>query len=133
MSELLDGLFGDPEVDATFTSAATVTTMLDVLAAIASAEAAVGLLPPAAAEAIRASARVDRIDLGALAAGARDSGNLAIPLIEQLTRAVASDRPEAARHVHQSATSQDVLDTAAVLQVRAAGAVIVARVERAAG
>jgi 3-carboxy-cis,cis-muconate cycloisomerase len=132
MSELLDPLFGDPDVDATFTSAATTRVMLDVLAALVHAEAAAGLVPADAVSVIRAAARVDRIDLAALAAGARASGNLAIPLIEQLTAAVATRNPEAAPFVHLGATSQDVIDTACVLQVRTAGAVIVARTERAA-
>jgi 3-carboxy-cis,cis-muconate cycloisomerase len=132
MSELLDGLFGDPAVDAVFNSTATVATLLDVIAAIAGAEADVGRLPEAAAQAIRAAARADRIDFGALAAGAGASGNLAIPLVEQLTSVVAREHPDAAQYVHQSATSQDVLDTAAIVQVRAAGALVVARTERAA-
>jgi 3-carboxy-cis,cis-muconate cycloisomerase len=132
MSELLDGLFGDPEVDAAFGTPATVGTLLDVLAAIAGAEAAVGLVPVAAAEAIRAAARVDRIDLGLLATGARANGNLVIPLVEQLARAVSSDAGDAARYVHLGATSQDVLDTATVIQLRTAGAAIVARTNRAA-
>jgi 3-carboxy-cis,cis-muconate cycloisomerase len=47
------------------------------------------------------------------------AGNLAIPLLQQLTAVVARTSQEAARHVHHGATSQDALDTGLVLQVRA--------------
>ena len=48
-------------------------------------------------------------------------GNVVIPLVRKLTEAVAARNPESARYVHRGATSQDIMDTALVLQLRAAG------------
>ena len=60
-------------------------------------------------------ARPKAFDLGALAEAATRSGNLAIPLVKALTASVARADAEAARYVHWGATSQDVIDTAAML------------------
>jgi len=86
--------------------------MLDVEAALAAAEAQLGIVPPAAAEAIAAACDAGRFDPGALAREARDTGSPVVPLV----RALAAELPgEAARYVHWGATSQDVMDTAAML------------------
>ncbi len=58
------------------------------------------------------------VDLAALMAESKEAGNLAIPLLRQLTAAVRERSETAARWVHFGATSQDVLDTAIVLQMR---------------
>ena len=91
--------------------------MLDTEAALARASAKAGLVPVEAAEAIAAQCRAERFDpaeLGALSAAA---GNPVVPLVRQL-----ADRlpPGVADHVHAGATSQDVLDTAAMLVARRA-------------
>ena len=130
-ADLLAALFGDAEVDARFSDQARLQAMLDVEAALADAEAHLGIIPPAAAIAIRAAARADRLDAGALASEAAEAGNLAIPLVRQLTRIVSAADPAAARHVHWGATSQDIIDTGLVLQVRAAVPVILRHLERA--
>ena len=94
--------------------------MLTAEAALAAASAEVGLLPGAAADAIAAACRVEAFDLGALGREAAASGNPVVPLVRALTarvRAEAGD--EAAGWVHHGATSQDILDTAAVLVTRA--------------
>jgi 3-carboxy-cis,cis-muconate cycloisomerase len=62
----------------------------------------------------------DFIDMDALVREARDAGNIAIPFVQQLTAAVMARSEAAARSVHLGATSQDVLDTALVLQMRKA-------------
>jgi 3-carboxy-cis,cis-muconate cycloisomerase len=64
------------------------------------------------AEAIAAACVADRFDAAAIAAAASGSGNPVVPLKAALTEAV--DGPAAA-HVHRGATSQDILDTAAML------------------
>ncbi len=94
--------------------------MLHFEAALARAGAVVGILPEPAARAISAKCRVDLFDLKALGAAAAHSGNLAIPLVRQLTALVAKDDKDAAHFVHWGATSQDVIDTATVLQLRRA-------------
>jgi len=70
-------------------------------------------------------------DLAALAEAATRSGNLAIPLVKALTAAVARTDPDAARYVHWGATSQDVIDTATMLGLRAAIDVLLPDIERA--
>ncbi len=93
--------------------AAWLRAMLDVEGALAVAEAAEGVIPAAAAEAIAAATP----DVGGLSVAARASGNPVVPLVEALRSAVGGD---AAGWVHWGATSQDVLDSAAMLVARRA-------------
>jgi 3-carboxy-cis,cis-muconate cycloisomerase len=94
--------------------------MLDFEAALARAEAAAGVIPASAADRITKACKADGFDLGALAEAATRSGNLAIPLVKALTADVAKADADAARYVHWGATSQDVIDTATMLSLRAA-------------
>jgi len=87
--------------------------------ALARASARQGLVPAAHAEIISRVCEGARFDSAALAREGR-TGTLAIPFVKQLTVRVASVSPEAARHVHAGATSQDVIDTAAVLCLKPA-------------
>ncbi|GIL41618.1 3-carboxy-cis,cis-muconate cycloisomerase [Roseiterribacter gracilis] len=119
---LFDPLFHDAVIDAIFDDFARVQAMLDFEAALARAEASVGVIPAGAVGAIETACRVDRYDLAALAEATALAGNPAIPLIKRLTENVA-DR-NAARWVHYGSTSQDVIDTGLVLQMRAARAVL---------
>jgi 3-carboxy-cis,cis-muconate cycloisomerase len=114
------------------TMEARVQRMLDVEAALARAEAEADIVPGTAATAIERAARVDRIDLAALAADGERAGNLAIPLVKQLTRVVSDDDADAGRYVHWGATSQDIIDTALVLQLREAVPFVIADLGRAA-
>ncbi|GAB3205105.1 3-carboxy-cis,cis-muconate cycloisomerase [Marinactinospora endophytica] len=95
--------------------------LLDAEAGLARAQARVGLIEPAAAEAIAAACLPERFDADALGRAAAGGGNPVIPLVRELTRAVEG---EAARHVHKGATSQDIMDTAAMLVARRACAAI---------
>lgn len=102
-----------------FAPRAHVRQMLRVEAALARAGARVGTMPTAAADAVAAAcdaAHVDeRFDVAALYEAAATAGTLVIPLVRRLTELVAE--PGRA-YVHQGATSQDVIDTALVLQMR---------------
>jgi 3-carboxy-cis,cis-muconate cycloisomerase len=120
---ILSELLGDPAMESLFDDDAQLRALLDFEAALGRAEAAAAVIPPAAAEAISRVAAAMRFDEAArseLAAGAARSGNLAIPLVEALTSAVAAVDAEAARWVHWGATSQDAIDTGLVLQLRRA-------------
>ena len=64
--------------------------------------------------------QADFVDMDALVLAAKDAGNVAIPFVRQLTAAVSARSEAAARSVHLGATSQDLLDTALVLQMREA-------------
>lgn len=111
--------------------ATTLQHMLDFEAALARAEAAVGVIPAAAVDAIEAACRADQFDMTALADAATRSGNLAIPLVKALTARVAKADPDAARYVHWGATSQDVIDSATMLSLRAAIDALLADCDRA--
>ncbi|MCW1839654.1 3-carboxy-cis,cis-muconate cycloisomerase [Prosthecomicrobium hirschii] len=113
---LLDPLFGAVAMAAVFDDRARLAAMLAFEVALARAEAAVGLVPEMAAETIAGHADPDRYDLGRLAAETMLAGNPAIPLVKHLQAAVG---PEARDHVHLGATSQDVIDTGTMLQMRA--------------
>src|SRR3546814_16545851 len=94
--------------------------MLDFEAALARAEAAVGVIPAGAPAAIVAACDAGLYDLAALAAAIANTGNPAIPMVKQLTARVTKADPEAARFVHWGATSPDAMDTGLVLQLRQA-------------
>src|SRR6266542_3420065 len=115
-----------------FTSAARLQAMLDVEGALADAEASLDIIPRSAALAIRDALRADFYDASAIEADARRAGNVAIPLVRQLTARVAEADADAARYVHWGATSQDIIDTALLLQLRHAVPAIAADLARAA-
>jgi 3-carboxy-cis,cis-muconate cycloisomerase len=121
---LLDGFFRSPSVEPLFSDAAVVQSILDFEAALARAQARSGIMSAAAAEAITSSCRVELFDLASLAQTMPSAGNLAIPLLKQLSAIVGRNSPDALRYVHFGATSQDALDTGLVLQLRAAIRVI---------
>jgi len=131
-SDLLGPLFGDAEVADHLSDRARLQAMLDVEVALADVEGGLGVIPAGAVNAIRAAARADRYDHGVIAAEAARDGNLAIPLVRHLTRAVAAIDPQAARYVHWGATSQDILDTGLVLQLQRAVPLITRHLDRAA-
>ena len=103
-----------------FAPKATVQRMLDVEAALARALASARVIPAEAVAPIEAACDADRIDAHALTAAAARAGNLAIPLVKQLTARVAEAAPDAAKYVHWGATSQDIIDSGMVLQLREA-------------
>jgi 3-carboxy-cis,cis-muconate cycloisomerase len=112
--EMLD-LFGAPSM---------LQSMLDFEAALARAQASEGLIPASAAQAIADACKVELLDVAAIVAASRSAGSLAIPLVKQLTAAVARSDAEAARHVHLGSTSQDAIDSAMVLATRRALALL---------
>ncbi|WP_116141087.1 3-carboxy-cis,cis-muconate cycloisomerase [Trinickia diaoshuihuensis] len=115
---LNDRLTSTDAMLAIFAPASTVQRMLDVEAALARALAAAGVIPADAVAPIEAACQADRIDGEALTAAAARAGNLAIPLVKQLTARVAERAAEAAKYVHWGATSQDIIDSGMVLQLR---------------
>jgi 3-carboxy-cis,cis-muconate cycloisomerase len=124
MSGIFESFLSTPEMLAVFGERSVVQAMLDFEAALARAEAAEGLVSPQAADAIAAACKAERLDLPALVAASRRAGSLAIPLVKQLTDAVAATDADAAKAVHRGSTSQDVIDTAMVLVTRRALALV---------
>jgi len=117
---LTDLVCGNAAANEIWSPRATVQAMLDVEAALARASALHGVIPSSAVESIVAACNADNIDANALMSGAQAGGNLAIPLVKQLTAVVKASDAEAAKYVHWGATSQDIIDTGVVLQLRAA-------------
>jgi 3-carboxy-cis,cis-muconate cycloisomerase len=120
LSPLLAPLFSSAAMRAVCDDAAYLQHMLDFEAALAGAEAAVGVIPASAVAPIAQACKAEAFDIPALAEAATRSGNLAIPLVKALTAAVGKADADAARYVHWGATSQDVVDTATMLTLRAA-------------
>lgn len=84
--------------------------------ALARAQARLGVVPKEVAQAIEAAAKSIRIDFDKLRAETEIVGYPILPLVHQLSEAAG----EAGRYVHWGATTQDIMDTANVLQIRAA-------------
>lgn len=103
-----------------FSDTALLQGMLDFEAGLAQALAAAGVIDHASARCIQTCCRAQAIDSAALTQAAGLAGNLAIPLVKQLTAVVAAKSPDAARYVHWGATSQDAIDSGLMLQLRGA-------------
>jgi 3-carboxy-cis,cis-muconate cycloisomerase len=131
LSPLLAPMLSSAAMRAVCDDAAYLQHMLDFEAALARAEAATGVIPAAAAVPIANACKAGAFDLGALAEAATRSGNLAIPLVKALTADVAKADADAARYVHWGATSQDVIDTAGMLTLRAAIDALLPDIDRA--
>lgn len=128
--ELLDPLFGSDAVNEIFTDHSRLQRMLDFEAALARAEAQVDVIPKSSAAPIAAQCRADLFDLAALGHATVKTGNHAIPMVKQLTELVGKQDEQAKRYVHWGATSQDVVDTGLILQLRDALSIIRADLDR---
>ena len=129
-SELFGEMFGRAAMRALFTDRAMVRRYLDVEVALARAQAGIGIIPHPAAEAIASSANIDRIDWPRLRARTEIVGYPILPLVEQLS-AWAPDG--LGQWCHWGATTQDIMDTADVLQMRAALDLVSADLDAIAG
>src|SRR5213082_3978860 len=107
----------DPGVRALFTEAARFQSWLDVEAALAQAQAELGIIPTDAAREITRKAQLSALDLAAVRAGLAKTGHPLVPLVWELDRACEGD---AGGYVHWGATTQNVTQTGQLLQVRRA-------------
>lgn len=105
---------GSPAEETT-SDRAWLQAMLDAEAALVRAQASLGNVPEEAARTITALARADRLDLRALAVLGRGAANPVVAVVRAFTDLVAAVDPAAADQVHRGSTSQDILDTAAML------------------
>ena len=117
---LLTPMMRTSPLTAWFSDAQRVQGMLDFEAALARAQVECGLVPQAALTPILETCRHENIDFAALGQAAASAGNLAIPLVKQLTARVRERDEAAARYLHWGATSQDAIDTGFILQLRGA-------------
>jgi 3-carboxy-cis,cis-muconate cycloisomerase len=114
---MFDRIFVPASLRDVLSGEAWLQALLDVERALAEAEARAGVIPDEAARAIAGACRADRFDPAELADEAGSPGNPVEPLVRALREAVGG---EAAEYVHHGATSQDILDTAAMLVARKA-------------
>ena len=119
MTALAARTLARPSFEAAFAAPAFVRSMLAFESALAQAEAAEGLIPAPSAAAIQSACASVAIDVEALVAEGKRSATLVVPLVRMLEESVARVSSSAAAHVHFGATSQDVLDTATALGLRA--------------
>lgn len=120
MESLFESLFYKAEVNKLFSAEAYLSAMLRFEAALAQAQAEQGMIPKTAADSITRCCTLDYIDIPSLIPAIGLAGNPNIPLVKQLTAAVKKIDAEASKYVHLGATSQDVIDTALMLQIKAA-------------
>jgi 3-carboxy-cis,cis-muconate cycloisomerase len=118
---VLDSLFTDVEVAAIFAEDRYVAEMLAVEAALATVEARLGVIPAESGKVIAERIASFRPDLGLIRSRLGDDGVPVIELVRQLREHVGG---AAAGDVHFGATTQDIMDTALVLQMRAALAAV---------
>lgn len=118
--QLFDAYFSQPQMSEIFSDHGRLQGMLDFEAALARAEASTGLIPAEVVEDIQAGCRAELFDFAELAVAIGNAGNSAIPLVKALGKKIAARNPTAERYVHMGATSQDVMDSGVVLQLREA-------------
>jgi len=121
-STLLKHLWGTDELRAIFSDENRVQKWYDYEAALARAQAGLGIIPAAAAAEITAKAKVANVDLEAIAAEVRRAKHPLVPSVRALQAICAGDHGE---YLHFGPTTQDVLDTGMMLQVREAHAIFV--------
>jgi len=119
-SLLFRDAFGTPRMREIFSDHSLVSRYIDVEVALARAQARCGVIPAEAADAIARHSRLDRIDFDHLRTETGIVGYPILPLVHQLVAMCG----ESGRYVHWGATTQDIMDTASVLQIREALAVV---------
>ncbi|SHN87223.1 3-carboxy-cis,cis-muconate cycloisomerase [Bradyrhizobium erythrophlei] len=113
-SVLFRDAFGTQAMREVFSDSALIGRYVEVEIALAKAEAKCGVIPVDAAEAIAKLADASTLDLDLLREETDNVGYPILPLVHQLAKQCG----EAGRYVHWGATTQDIMDTAVVLQLR---------------
>ena len=126
-SQLFADQFSTAEMRAVFEDRATLQAWLDVEVALAKVEAELGIIPDEAARAIAAVGDAARYDLGALKREMDRTAHPIVPLVRAMDAEITGGLGE---YVHWGATTQDILDTGTVLQVRRALELTEAGLER---
>ena len=129
-SEQYAHLWGTEELRAVFEERRRLQSWLDILVALAAAQAELGIIPADAAAAIASAASVDRLDLGFVAAETRRTSHSTLGLIRGLERVLP---PEARQHIYYGGTVQDVTDTWTALAMRSVGEVVGRDLDRVRG
>ena len=129
--QLMTPLYASAAMRAIMSDRARLQRMLDFESALARAEAALGVISATGAAVIGEACNAAQYDISALAEAQAPTGNIANAMVQALTKAVAARDPAAANVVHWGATSQDVIDTALMLELRAAIDALLTDLDRA--
>ncbi len=113
-SDIFRDAFGSPEMRAIFSDAALVARYVEVEVALAKVQGALGLIPADAAAAIGKHADAAKLDMAKLKTETDLVGYPIVSVVHQVQKQVG----DAGRYLHWGATTQDIMDTATVLQVR---------------
>jgi adenylosuccinate lyase len=120
-SALYRHLWGTDEARAIFDEPARLRSWLAILVALADAQAELGIVPAEAAQAIRAGAVAERLDLSFVASETRRTGHSTLGLIHGLQRILPAS---AAEWVYYGITVQDLTDTWTALAMRSVGSIL---------
>ena len=123
-SRIHGGAYSSPEFAAIFSDANQVQKWLDVETALAATQAQMGIIPPEAAREIARIASVELLDLDALGRQSMETGHILVPTLRALEALCADGLGE---YVHYGVTTQDILDTGLMLQVRDAWGLVLQR------
>lgn len=118
--------FSTPAMREVFSDTGRFASWLSFEAALARAQSSLGVIPESVGAAVTAAAHTDNLDPAAMKDHFERVGFAILPLVKQLVAACPED---AARYVHWGATTQDVLDTGLVLQMRGGLALIEAELD----
>ncbi|MET4697702.1 3-carboxy-cis,cis-muconate cycloisomerase [Constrictibacter sp. MBR-5] len=129
-SALFRDMFGTAAMRDVFADEALVQRYLDVEAALARVQARLGIIPQAAADAITAKADVATIDMAQMQRETEIVGYPILPLVHQIAHTVEGG---AGQYAHWGATTQDIMDSATALQIRAALDLVGADLDAVAG
>ncbi|RLM14665.1 3-carboxy-cis,cis-muconate cycloisomerase [Gibbsiella quercinecans] len=113
-SVLFRDSFGTPEMRAIFDDHELIRKYVEVEIALAKAQARCGVIPEAAAQEIAARCDADTLDFELLRHETEIVGYPILPLVHQISKQAG----ESGGYVHWGATTQDIMDTAVVLQIR---------------
>lgn len=123
-SRIHGGAYSSPEFAAIFSDANQVQKWLDVETALAATQAQMGIIPQEAAREIARVASVELLDLDALGRQSMETGHILVPTLRALEALCADGWGE---YVHYGVTTQDILDTGLILQVRDAWGLVLQR------
>jgi len=115
--QLQANFFSTPELVAVFDEQRRISRWLQIEAALAQAQGELGIIPAEAAQEIKSKAKLEFLDLARLQEGYQQSRNSIMPVVKELRRACKDNCGE---YVHYGATTQDILDTAQVLELEEA-------------
>ena len=126
-SEIYRGIFISEQMRAVFSDESLMQKWLDTWSALAKAEADVGIIPEEAAEKIAKKAKYEVFDPNLIREGIVDTTHPLIVQIRQFTEAVGG---RAGGYIHWGATTQDIMDTAVVLQMKEAQEVLLGQLNK---